>query len=45
MDRPHRVALRDFTVWPVDAKAWQELEAIEKVTLEKQRQTMWGQPR
>jgi len=45
MDQPHRVALRDFTVWPVDAKAWQELEAIEKVTLEKQRQTMWGQPR
>src|SRR5580698_7742407 len=45
MDTPRRVAMRDFTLWPVDAKAWQELEAIEKATIEKQRQSMWGQPR
>jgi hydroxyacylglutathione hydrolase len=45
MDKPRRIAARDFTVWPADAKGWQELEAIEKVTLEKQRQSMWGQPR
>jgi glyoxylase-like metal-dependent hydrolase (beta-lactamase superfamily II) len=45
MDQPRRVALRDFTVWPVDAKGWQELEAIEKATIEKQRESMWGQAR
>ena len=45
MDKPRRAALRDFTVWPADAKGWEELDAIEKVTLEKQRQSMWGQPR
>jgi len=45
MDQPRRVAMRDFTVWPVDPKGWQELEAIEKSTLEQQRRTMWGQPK
>lgn len=45
MDQPRRMAMRDFTVWPADEKGWQELEAIEKETLQKQRQTMWGQPR
>ena len=45
MDQSRRVAMPDFTVWPVDAKGWQELEAIEKATLEKQRQSMWGQPK
>jgi hypothetical protein len=45
MDGPRRVAVRDYTLWPVNAEIWKELEAVEKATQEKQQAIMWGQPR
>ena len=43
--KPVRLALRDFSVWPVDARIWEEMDALRKVTEEKLRRTMWDQPR
>jgi len=45
MDKPRRIVMRDYTVWPVDAGEWKRLEQVEKVTLERQTQSMWGKPR
>ncbi|MFN7998133.1 MAG: MBL fold metallo-hydrolase [Bryobacteraceae bacterium] len=44
-DGPRRVAMRDYTVWPVNDEIWKELEAVEKATQEKQQASMWGQAR
>jgi hydroxyacylglutathione hydrolase len=42
--RPVRVAMRDFSVWPVNDNVWKEMDAVRKVTEEKLRRTMWAQP-
>jgi hydroxyacylglutathione hydrolase len=42
--RPARVALRDFSVWPVNDDVWKEMDAVRKATEEKLRRTMWAQP-
>lgn len=45
MNKPARVAMRDYTVWPANDDDWKELEALAKVTQAKQKQSMWGQAR
>jgi glyoxylase-like metal-dependent hydrolase (beta-lactamase superfamily II) len=42
--RPVRMAMRDFSVWPVNAEVWKEMDAVRKTTEEKLRRTMWAQP-
>lgn len=43
--RPLRVAMRDFTVWPVSPEVWKEMDAVRKATEVKLRSTMWAQPK
>ena len=45
---PHRLATRDFTIWPVDPKEkglGSEMEEIFKRTQEQQLRDKWGQPK
>jgi glyoxylase-like metal-dependent hydrolase (beta-lactamase superfamily II) len=41
---PIRLALRDFSIWPVNAEVWKEMDAIRKATEQKLRSNMWAQP-
>jgi hydroxyacylglutathione hydrolase len=43
--KPVRLAMRDFTVWPVGPDVWKEMDAVRKATEEKLRLTMWAQPK
>jgi len=43
--RPVRLAMRDFSVWPVSPDVWKEMDATRKATEEKLRSTMWAQPK
>jgi len=42
-DHPTRLAMRDFTIWPVDDNEWKSLDRIRAITLEQQRRHMWDQ--
>jgi glyoxylase-like metal-dependent hydrolase (beta-lactamase superfamily II) len=42
-DHAARLALRDFTIWPVDDKEWESLERTRAITQEQQLRHMWDQ--
>ena len=43
-DRPVRLALRDFTIYPTNDEVWKELDRVSQATQEQSRKTMSGQP-
>jgi len=40
---PVRLAMRDFTIWPVDDSEWKSLDRIRAITQEQQLRHMWDQ--
>jgi hydroxyacylglutathione hydrolase len=40
---PVRLALRDFTIWPVDDNEWRSLDRVRAITQERQLRQMWDQ--
>ncbi len=44
LDKPQRLALRDFTLWPMSAEVQPEMRRIREETETKQRQNQWNQP-
>jgi|SRR5579872_2807407 len=44
-DQPVRLALADFTIWPMTPEVRKEMEATRKSTDERLRKTMWSQPK